>query len=105
MCISKLILPSRLGLWNTATAPLQKGKTPSPNESPGYDTKHSDGDVPGVLGNAEHPFIAFAPRSTLAWNGSTWYAPIYGLNRTKLHIYAKLNCLNKNCLTKLNSLK
>ena len=26
--------------------------------------------------------------------------PIYGLNRTKLHSYAKLNCL-----TKLNSLK
>ena len=31
--------------------------------------------------------------------------PIYRLNRTKLHTYAKLNCLNKNCLSKLNSLK
>ena len=26
----------------------------------------------GALGNAEHPFIAIAPRSTLARNGSTY---------------------------------
>ena len=26
----------------------------------------------GDLGNAEHPFIAIAPRSTLARRGSTW---------------------------------
>ena len=26
----------------------------------------------GVLGNAEYPFIAIAPRSTQAWNGGTW---------------------------------
>ena len=25
-----------------------------------------------ALGNGEFPFIAFALRSTLAWNGSTW---------------------------------
>ena len=25
----------------------------------------------GVSGNTEHPFIAIAPRSTLAWNGCT----------------------------------
>ena len=31
--------------------------------------------------------------------------PTYGLDRTKLHTYAKLNCLNYNCLTKLNTLK
>ena len=36
----------------------------------------------GTLGNAEHPFIAIAPRSTLTLSGSTWYSPIYGLNRT-----------------------
>ena len=42
------------------------GKTP-PNECPGYDTKQSDGwgsSNAGALGNAEHPFIAIAPRST-----------------------------------------
>ena len=51
-------------------APLQKVKTPT-NECPRYDTKQSDGEVP-ALGNAEHPFIAIAPRPTLARNGSTW---------------------------------
>ena len=62
---------------------------------PGYDTKQSDIEVPVMLelwGNAEHPFIASAPWSTQARNGSTWYGPIYGLNITKLHTYAKLNC-------------
>ena len=29
----------RLGLYNTPAVPLQRGKTPTPNESPGYDTK------------------------------------------------------------------
>ena len=32
------------------TAPLQRGKTPSPNEFPGYDTKQSEGDLPVILG-------------------------------------------------------
>ena len=49
---------------------------PTPNECAGYDAKQSDGEVPVMLGfaleNAEHPFIAIAPRSTLAWRGSTW---------------------------------
>ena len=32
------------------TAPLQRrGKTPSPNECPDYDTKQSDGEVSAVL--------------------------------------------------------
>ena len=31
------------------TAPPQRGK-PGPNECPGYDTKQSDGEVPGMLG-------------------------------------------------------
>ena len=26
----------------------------------------------GALGNAEYPFIAIAPKSTLTRNGSTW---------------------------------
>ena len=43
------ILPSQLGLWNTLTAPLERGKTPPPNECPEYDTKQSDGEVPAVL--------------------------------------------------------
>ena len=41
-------LPSRLGLEDTTTATLQRGKTP-PNECPGYDTKQSDGEVPVKL--------------------------------------------------------
>ena len=42
------LLPSQLGLKNTLTAPLQRGKIP-PNECPAYDTKQSDGEVPAVL--------------------------------------------------------
>ena len=38
----------------------------------------------GALKNAEYPFIAIAPRSTLTWRGSTWLGPKYGSNRTKL---------------------
>ena len=96
------------------------------NTPTGYDTKQSDGEVPIItwaLGNAEYPFIAITPRSTLARSGSPWESPIFGSNRTKLRTYAKLNCLkwnsflhwnctkaklnclNSNCLTKLNSLK
>ena len=41
--------PSCLGLYNTSTVSLQKGKTPSPNACPGYDTKQSDGEVPVIL--------------------------------------------------------
>ncbi len=43
-----------------------------------------------------------SPRSTLTWNGNTWLGPIYGSNRTKLHTYAKLNCLKWNYLCMLN---
>ena len=52
-----------------------------------------------ALGNVEYPFIAIAPRPTLARDVAPDKGPIYGLNRTKLHTYAKLNCLSK-----LNSL-
>ena len=44
---SPVDLPSLLGLYNTLTAPLQRGKTP-PNECPAYDTKQSDGEDPAV---------------------------------------------------------
>ena len=47
----------------------------------------------GALGNAECPFIAIAPRSSLARSGSTWEGFIYGSNSTKLCTCDKLNCL------------
>ena len=52
----------------------------------------------GDLGNAEYHFIAIAPRSTLAWSGSTWSGPIYGYNRTKLSTYAKLKVWKRTIL-------
>ena len=64
---------SRLGLKNTHTAFLQKGKTPPPlmsvldmalNNLIGYNNT-------GALENAEYPFITITPRSTLARCGST----------------------------------
>ena len=47
--------------------------------------------------NTEYLFIAIAPRSTLAWSGSTSKDPIYGLNRTIQCTSAKLSCLKLNC--------
>ena len=44
----QIVLPSRLGLFNTPTAPLQKGKSPTQQVSC-YDTKQSDGEVPVML--------------------------------------------------------
>ena len=44
------------------------------HECPEYDIKTSDGEAPltpEIWGNAEHPFITFAPRSTQAWSGNT----------------------------------
>ena len=38
-----------------------------------------------ALGNMKYPFIAIAPRSTLAQSGSIWLGPIYGSNRTVWH--------------------
>ena len=40
--------PSQLGLQNTLTASLQKGKT-LPNECLGYDTKQSDVEASAIL--------------------------------------------------------
>ena len=41
-------LPSRLGLYNTPTASLQRSYT-SPNKCPRYDSKQSDGEVSVIL--------------------------------------------------------
>ena len=44
------------------------------NERPVYETKKSDSEALVMLefGDAEHPFTAFAPMSTVARNGSIW---------------------------------
>ena len=55
------------------------------------------GFVTGGLGSAGQHLFAIAPRFTLALSGSTWLSSIYGLNRSKLRTYAKLNCLKWNC--------
>ena len=68
---SKQQLPSRLGLQNTPTASLQRGKTP-PNECPGYDTKQSDGEVPAMQelrGIRSAPSLPLLPGRL--WSGST----------------------------------
>ena len=44
-----IIQPSWLGLQNTPTASLKKGKTPPPNEYHVYDTKQFDGEVPVLV--------------------------------------------------------
>ena len=44
-------------------------------ECPGSDTKQSDSDAPVMperWRNAEYPFMAIAPRSTVTQSGSTW---------------------------------
>ena len=78
-------LPSQLGLLNTPTASLQRGKTP-PNKCPWYDTKQSDGEVPVILelwGMQSTPSLPSLPG--LFWLGMVAPAkgPIDGLNRTK----------------------
>ena len=52
-----------------------EGKTPPPNNACPDMTLNSllqGSTYAGALGKAEHPFIAIAPRSTLAQNGSSW---------------------------------
>ena len=59
------------------TAALQRGRTPPQQWVSGYDTLAIwwwGSSNARALGNAEHPFIAIAPGSTLG--------PIIGLNRT-----------------------
>ena len=87
---------------------LCSGVRPLTKECPGYDTKQSDAEVPVMLelwGMQSTPSLPSLlgplwPRVVAPDKG-----PINGLNRTRLCTYAKLNCLNYNCLTKLNSLK
>ena len=59
------ILPSRLGLYNIKTAPLQRDKT-TPNEYPGYDTKQFDREIPvihGLWGMQSSPSFLSLPSS------------------------------------------
>ena len=77
-------LPSRLGLLNTQTAPLQRGKTPS-IECPGYDTKQSDGQVPVMLelwGMQSTPLLPSLLGPLCPGVVAPDKGPIYGLNRT-----------------------
>ena len=48
-CVKHETLPSRVGLWNPPTAPLQRGNTRSTNKCSAYDTKQSGGEVPVML--------------------------------------------------------
>ena len=44
--------------------------------------------------NAEHPFIAITPRSSLVQSVSTWQGYIYGSNRTVWYLnWAQINDL------------
>ena len=81
----KIVWPNRLELQNTTTASLQMGET---SLASSLDMTlnnlivrlYSNG---GYLENAEYPFIAMAPRFTLACNDSTWEDLM--LDRTKLN--------------------
>ena len=67
-------LPSQLRLYNTPTASLQRD-TPRAMSVLDMTLKKSEDEFPVILellGNAEYPFIAIAPRSTQARNGSIW---------------------------------
>ena len=68
-----LLCPSRLGLQNTPTVSLKRCKT-SPTSVRDMTLKiwWWGSSNAGALWNAEYPFIAIAPRSTLARSDSTW---------------------------------
>ena len=56
-------LPSRLGLYNTPAASLQRGKIP-PNEEQGCDTKQYEGETPVMLelwGMRSTPLLPLLP--------------------------------------------
>ena len=74
---------------------LCRGVRLLPNEFPGYDTKKSDGKVLVMLELWEMRSIPSSPSlsCSLGPNGNTWLGSIYGLNRTNLRTYAKLNNL------------
>ncbi len=78
------MLSSRLGLYNTPTAPLQRD---TPHECPGYDTKQSDGEVPvmlGLWGIRITPSLPLLPDPLWPRVVAPDKGPIYWLNRTKL---------------------
>ena len=78
-----------------------EGKRPTPNEYPRYGIKQSDGEAPvmqELWGMQSTPFIAIAPRSTLASSDNIWKSPIYGSNR----IVWDLNCVQTKTYAKLN---
>ena len=74
------------------------GLDPTPhNECPEYDTKQSDGEVPVMLGLWEMQStlsLPSLPGQLRPGMVAPDKGPVYGLNRTKLITYAKLNCLN-----------
>ena len=69
---------------------LCRGVRPPPNECPRYDIKQSDGEVPVMRSTPSLPLLP-GP----LWPGvvASDKGLIYGSNRTKLHTYAKLDCL------------
>ena len=81
------VLPSRLGLQNTPTAPLQRGRPLCGR--PGNDSKQSDGEAPvmqRLLGMQGTLSLTLFPGPL--WPGMGALDSIYGLNRTTLHTYA-----------------
>ena len=84
---------------------MQRGRTPYPNECPGYDTKQSDGEVPLRLelwGMRCTPLLPLLPGPL--WPGVV--APdkghIYRLNRTKPCFLHYTGFLHLNCIFMLN---
>ena len=93
-CLSIFVELSWLGLYDTSTAFLHRAS------GIGHLTIWWWGYInAGAMGNVDPPFIAIAPRFTIARSGSKWLGPIYGSNRTLWHLnwakkmtYVKPNC-------------
>ena len=77
-----------MDLYNTPTASLQRGKTPTPYECPGYDTKQSDGKVPVMLELWE----MWSTRSLLLLPGPLWLV-VVAPDRV-----LSIGQINNNCL-------
>ena len=68
---------------------------------PGYDTKQSDGEVPGMLelwGMQTIPLLPLLPGPLWPEVGAPDKGPIYGLNRTKPWFLDLLFFLHLNCI-------